>query len=112
MGDPIVNPDSLPNDGRIGPRHSRHERPSDREIRGASSPGIERGFCKRCGSTLFWDAVGNPESFSIALGTPDGDPGVRPSLHIFVGSNAPWHEIADDLPRHETSPRAAVTKSA
>jgi len=70
----------------------------------ASSPGIERGFCTRCGSTLFWDAIANRESFGIALGTLDGDPGVRPSLHIFVGSKAPWFEIADRLPRHETSP--------
>jgi hypothetical protein len=26
--------------------------------------------------------------------------------HIFVGSKAPWYELADDLPKHETSPRA------
>jgi len=78
----------------------------------ASSPGIERGFCRGCGSTLFWDATGNPESFGLALGTLDGDPGVRPSLHIFVGSKALWYEIADDLPAHETSPRAAAAKPA
>jgi hypothetical protein len=26
-------------------------------------------------------------------------PGVRPALHIFVGSKAPWFDIADDLPQ-------------
>jgi hypothetical protein len=78
----------------------------------ASSPGIERGFCTRCGSTLFWDATGDPTSFGLALGTLDADPGVRPSLHIFVGSKAPWYEIADGLPQHETSPRAAAAKPA
>jgi len=72
----------------------------------SSSPGIERGFCQRCGSTLFWDAVGDPDRFGLALGTVDGDPGVRPSLHIFTGSKAPWYEIADDVPQHPTSPRA------
>ena len=71
-----------------------------------SSPGIERGFCRQCGSTLLWDAVGDPERFGLALGTVDGDPGVRPSLHIFTGSKAPWYEIADDVPQHPTSPRA------
>jgi hypothetical protein len=70
----------------------------------ASSPGIERGFCQRCGSTLFWDATANAESFGIALGTVDGDPRVRPSLHIFTGSKAPWYEIADEVPQHLTSP--------
>jgi hypothetical protein len=78
----------------------------------ASSPGIERGFCSRCGSTLFWDAVENRDSFGVALGTLDGDPGVRPSLHIFVGSKAPWYALADDLPKHETSPRAASVEPA
>jgi hypothetical protein len=72
----------------------------------ASSPEVERGFCTRCGSTLFWDAVENAKSFGVALGSVDGDPGVRPSLHIFVGSKAPWYEIDDGLPQHPTSPRA------
>jgi hypothetical protein len=78
-----------------------------RLIAGATRPpGIERGFCRRCGSTLFWDATADAESFGLALGTVDGDPGVRPSLHIFTGSKAPWYEIADDVPQHATSPRA------
>jgi hypothetical protein len=78
----------------------------------ASSPGIERGFCQRCGSTLFWDAIANAEGFGVALGTLDGDPGMRPSLHIFVGSKAPWYDISDDLPKHDTSPRVSPAKPA
>jgi hypothetical protein len=27
-----------------------------------------------------------------------------PQMHIFVGSKAPWHEIADALLRHEAYP--------
>jgi hypothetical protein len=30
--------------------------------------------------------------------------GVRPSMHIFVGSKAPWFEITDTLPRYEEGP--------
>jgi len=29
------------------------------------------------------------------------DPGVRPALHMFVGSKAAWWEIRDDLPQFE-----------
>ena len=65
-----------------------------------ATPGIARGFCRRCGSTLFWDAD-DAQGFGVALGTVDGDPGVRPSLHIFVGSKAPWFEITDDLPQFD-----------
>jgi hypothetical protein len=31
----------------------------------------------------------------------DEDPGVRPKLHVFVGSKAPWWEITDGLPQHD-----------
>jgi len=71
-------------------------------VRYRSSPEVERGFCRRCGSTLLWDQPGRAESFGIALGTVDGDPGVRASLHLFAGSKAPWYEISDELPRHGT----------
>jgi hypothetical protein len=44
--------------------------------------GPERGFCARCGSSLFWVAPGRP-TVSIAAGTLD-DPGpLRAVAHIF-----------------------------
>jgi hypothetical protein len=33
-------------------------------------------------------------------GLLDDDPDVRPRLHVFTSSKAPWWEIADDLPQH------------
>jgi len=68
----------------------------------ASSPGIGWAFCRLCGSSL-----GLPEEGklgSIAIGTLDTDPGIRPAYHMFVGSKAPWHEIVDQLPQYETWP--------
>jgi hypothetical protein len=79
-----------------------------------STPGYFRGFCSVCGSPIAnkagpdWPfASAYPETMhemGIALGTLEGDPGVRPERHIFVGSKAPWFEITDDLPRHEGLP--------
>jgi hypothetical protein len=40
----------------------------------------------------------------IPAGSINGDPGIRPSIHIFVGSKAPWYEIADALPQHDGFP--------
>jgi hypothetical protein len=40
----------------------------------------------------------------VVLATVDGDPGVRPGEHIFVGSKAPWYEIVDALPQYEAWP--------
>lgn len=68
----------------------------------ASSPGRERCFCSKCGSPLVSKHAG--VIGEVVAGSLDGDPGLRPREHIFVGSKAPWHEICDDLPRHDGWP--------
>lgn len=67
-----------------------------------SSPGNERCFCKKCGSRLV--VTNSGKVGEVALGTVDGDPGMRPREHIFVGSKAPWYEITDTLPQFEEWP--------
>jgi hypothetical protein len=64
---------------------------------------VTRYFCGRCGSPLpmveEWDPL-----VGIPAGLLDDDPGLRISSHIFVGSKAPWSEIADSLPQYEEYP--------
>lgn len=67
----------------------------------ASSPGVRRTFCKRCGARLQFIRESKPEALWLAVATLDEDPRIRPSHHIFVGSKAPWFEITDGLPQHE-----------
>lgn len=67
-----------------------------------ASPNASRVFCSRCGSTL--GATENGRIDSVTLGTIEGDPGIRPRSHIFVGSKAAWHEITDDLAKFEEWP--------
>jgi len=66
------------------------------------SPKACRMFCRVCGSTL--GGTDDGQITSVTLGTIDGDPGIRPRSHIFVGSKAPWHEITDALPQFEEWP--------
>jgi hypothetical protein len=76
-------------------------------LRYRSSPGVERTFCARCGSTLQYISEKLPGIVDIALGTLDDDPGIRATHHIYVGSKAPWYEIADNLPQYaEGAPKA------
>lgn len=70
----------------------------------SQTPGVERCFCKTCGSSLF-TIRHDLGRVHVRLGTVDGDPGVRPSGHIFVGSKAPWFEITDSLPQHDEALR-------
>ena len=58
-------------------------------------------FCRTCGSTLFRGEWPDGEWIGIRLGTFDGDPGIRPTYHMFVDSRAGWEELPDDeLPRY------------
>jgi hypothetical protein len=64
-----------------------------------SSPGKGWAFCRVCGSSLGVPTGGKLSD--LALGLLDGDPGIRPAEHIFVGSKADWYEITDTLPQHQ-----------
>ena len=57
----------------------------------------ERGFCGRCGSSMFWREPGRT-TVSIAAGTLDGTTGLRIIQHIWDEQRADW-ELEDDLPR-------------
>jgi hypothetical protein len=68
-----------------------------------SSERGHREFCRICGSV----APMVEESFGMVIapaGNLEGDPGIRPTRHMFVGSKAGWYEITDDLPQHEEYP--------
>lgn len=56
--------------------------------------------CDRCGSMLY-SVVRDGAYAHVTYGTLVDTPSLRPQVHIFVGSKAPWYEITDDLPQHE-----------
>jgi hypothetical protein len=60
-------------------------------------------FCTLCGSALF-SRVRDGQFFHVTMGTLVDDPRIHPTLHICVGSKAPWHEITDSLPQYAELP--------
>jgi len=69
----------------------------------AMNPDNVVSFCNRCGSALF-ALIRDGRFFHVKMGTLVDDPGIRPLLHIFVASKAPWHEITDSLPQYAELP--------
>jgi hypothetical protein len=63
-----------------------------------SSDTARRGFCAVCGSSLFWEPVGEGR-LAIAAGALDGDTGVTLTKHIFCAEKGDYYDIADDLPQ-------------
>jgi hypothetical protein len=64
----------------------------------ASSAEGRRGFCRRCGSTLFWQGAGR-DYVSIAAGTLDDASGLTVAWHIFVADKGAYYEIGDAAPQ-------------
>jgi hypothetical protein len=59
-------------------------------------------FCRVCGSPLPQQLPG-VTAYWVPAGVLDDDPGVRIAGHIFVGSKAPWDEIAGSAPQFEAA---------
>ena len=64
----------------------------------SASPRARRGFCRRCGSTLFWQSEGR-DYISIAAGTLDDSSGLEIACHIFVADKGAYYEIDDGMPQ-------------
>ena len=61
-----------------------------------SSPGVERGFCGRCGTSLTWQGQG---LISLHIGTLDDPDGHEPTLHWRYEERSPWCDAGRDLPQ-------------
>jgi hypothetical protein len=64
----------------------------------AASDVARRGFCGRCGSTLFW-SPDQGDYISIAAGSLDDSAGLTVACHIFVAEKGAYYEIADAAPQ-------------
>ncbi len=70
-----------------------------------SSDLVRRGFCKKCGSALFWHADRHKDHahrIAIALGALDEPTGVKITEHIFVADKGDYYDINDGLPQKQT----------
>lgn len=63
-----------------------------------SSPGVTRGCCRNCGTSISYEHEGRAGEIDITLNSLD-DP-CAPTLraHIWTEDKQPWLEISDELP--------------
>ena len=76
-----------------------------------SSEHGERGFCMRCGSSLFWRAPGQGNDVSVSLGALPEDHGLEIGAHIWVEDKPGWYDYADDRPRYTSQEWEAHTRA-
>ena len=77
----------------------------------ASSPGVERGFCARCGSSLTYRRANRPGLFDVTTASLDDPEAFPPSKEIWIAERLSWVAANPDLPqfaRFSTAPRTPV----
>jgi hypothetical protein len=62
----------------------------------ASKPGLRRGFCGACGSSIFFEDI-NGERMSIAAGTLDASVGLKIAAHIYAAEAGDYYRIETDV---------------
>ena len=76
-----------------------------------SSDFAERGFCRTCGSALFW----KPRDYdytSVLAGLFDKPTGLKGECHIFLADKGDYYSVDDNLPKFKKStPSVKVAES-
>lgn len=65
----------------------------------ASSAEALRGFCRDCGSSLFFKSSRWPGELHIVRANLNEDIELQPQCHVFYDTHVNWITLADDLPR-------------
>lgn len=60
-----------------------------------SSKWAERGFCKQCGTNLFYHLVAS-DDYQMAAGAFDDDDGFRLSLQVFIDDKPDFYAFANE----------------
>jgi hypothetical protein len=66
----------------------------------ASSPGVTRTHCGRCGSPISYTSNRSAQ-VDLYIGTLDDPMAAVPTCHVHVAEQLPWFETADALPRYD-----------
>jgi hypothetical protein len=76
-----------------------------------SSSAAERGFCRVCGTPLFFRYKASP-NVELTVGSFDHPEALKPQHHYGIESQVPWHIIGDALPRERTNTDSPFLKDA
>lgn len=73
----------------------------------SSSPGVRRGYCAACGTSLSYEHEDDVGYIDLTLNSFDDPTAMKPIAHIWVENKQPWLVINDDLPQYQQT----VTKN-
>lgn len=74
------------------------------ELSADSGNKVRRGFCSSCGSQLFAEGDGNPDTIVIKPASLDDAGWFQPQLDIFTEDAQPWDYMDQALPKFPKMP--------
>jgi hypothetical protein len=72
-----------------------------------SSPGVERGFCARCGTSLTYASADRSDVADVTAATFDDPDAFAPDREIWLDDKVAWHAVDDARPRYPRSSRTS-----
>ena len=70
--------------------------PGDERDLYETSPGVFRGFCRKCGSSITYERVsGGKEMFEVHIGTLDAPDDFPPKKHWYHNERISWFDTTD-----------------
>jgi hypothetical protein len=69
----------------------------------SSSPGVTRGFCAGCGTSLTYRRDDRGGEIDVTLASLDDPAALVPQMHIWVEDKPPWVVIDDGRPQYAKS---------
>lgn len=73
-----------------------------------SSPGVHRGFCARCGTSLTYRRANRPGLFDVTTASLDDPEAFPPAKEIYVEEKLSWMTTHPDLPHFARSSVAGL----
>jgi len=69
-----------------------------------SSKRAKRGFCRKCGASLFFKFIGS-NNISIAAGMFNGPTKLKTKMNIFVKGKLDYYKLDNHLPKFKRYPK-------
>lgn len=66
-----------------------------------SSPGVERGFCARCGTSLSYARANRPGLFDVTTASLDDPEAFPPDKEIWTEERPSWEAASPNLPQFD-----------
>lgn len=68
-----------------------------------SSPGVERTFCRNCGTPLTYQRTSETETIDVTTATLDRPEAFAPTREIWLEDRLPWESLNAALPHYARS---------